>query len=178
MKNNKTKIIVDTNVFIYGTVLQKSYKEASDTINILLDLLEKDIIELVFSQETVGELVYVLKNIVKHKVRDVTKRKIYMCQVIMLFYEGYSVNTVNTVAPTCKDPNDNMFLKCAIESNTKYLISDDIKSDMGKVVLPNTMVLTAKEFIDEYNRLNQAQAESAVAINTEEDKNIKDENNE
>jgi putative PIN family toxin of toxin-antitoxin system len=176
MKNSKIKIVIDTNVFIHGIVLQKSYKEDSDVINILLDLLEKDIIELVFSQDTIGELVYVLKNIVKHKVKNISKRKMYMYQVIMLFFEGYSVNTVKTIAPTCNDVNDNMFLECAVESKAKYLISDDLKSRMGKVKLPNTMVLTAKEFIDKYNKINQAEEESAVAI--EDDIDNKDENNE
>lgn len=162
MQNNKTKIVVDTNVFIRGIILQDSYEDDSNAIDILSNLLENNKIELVFSQDTIGELIYMVKNIVKHKFTNPQKREIYMNQMVILFLEGYSINTSHTVAPRCSDPNDNMFLKCAVQSQAKYIISDDLKSKMQDIDLGSTEVLTSEEFIDEYNK-NKENAKGEIA---------------
>lgn len=111
MRNSKVKVVVDTNVFIYGTIPSILNKYDSDTIDILSRLLNMDKIELVFSQDTIGELIYITKNIVKHCIKDINKQELYMCKIVLLFLEGYSVNVSHTKAPRCSDPNDNMFLK-------------------------------------------------------------------
>lgn len=174
MQNNKIKIVIDTNVFIYGTIPQLLIKEDNQTINIIENLLETDTIELVFSQDTIGELIYIFKNIIKHCVNDIIERESYMHKIMILFLNGYSINTTHTIAPRCADPNDNMFLKCAIGSNATYLISDDLKSHMKDANLNDTKVLTAKEFVDIYNNGNvQADDESETAVDETTDKNDK-----
>lgn len=162
MRNNKVKIVIDTNVFINGLIFPFEYKYDKDIINILFNLIDEEKIELVFSQDTIGELVYIFKNKVKHYIAK-EEWEMYMCQIIIIFLRAYSVNTTYTKTPRCIDPNDNMFLKCAKQSYAKYLISNDLKSKMSKVKSPYTTVLTSKEFLNIYNRINQqSKDESAV----------------
>lgn len=158
MNSNKVKIIIDTNVFVNNFIFPKT--NVLKVFEILSNLFLDSKIELVFSQETCGELFYVIKDKVNHYVKKKNRGKIII-NIALLFLNSCTVNTSRTIAPKCKDPNDNMFLKCAVKSKAKYLISDDLKSKMGEISLPDTIVLTAEEFIDEYNKANQSEQEIA-----------------
>jgi len=56
------------------------------------------------------------------------------------------VNTSNTISPEINDKYDDMFLKCAIEGNAEYLISDDLNSGMHDVEGLGFKILNAKDF--------------------------------
>lgn len=68
--------------------------------------------------------------------------------VMELFYYCTSVNTMNTSSPNIFDKYDDMFLKCAIEGNADYLVSDDFKSGMHVVNNINFTVVSSDKFIE------------------------------
>ncbi|MGG7149693.1 putative toxin-antitoxin system toxin component, PIN family [Clostridium neonatale] len=137
----KLKLVIDTNIFIRGIFLQKTYFHCVT----LLELLENENIELVFSQDTIGELLYVIKNFAKHTSYSYDEQLETLYNVSKIFYDSNSVNTVETVAPKCSDMFDDMFLKCYIQGNADYIITDDFKSEMDKI--SNIKVLESKKFI-------------------------------
>jgi putative PIN family toxin of toxin-antitoxin system len=162
MRNNKIKIVVDTNVFINGLIFSSENKDDENVINILFNLIDTDVVELVFSQDTIGELVYIYKNKLIHYV-DIKKWEKHMYRIMMIFLYSYSVNTTHTRILKCKDPTDNIFLKCAKQSYAKYLISNDLRSKMSKVKSPYTRVLTSKEFLNIYHKINQQSKDESAS---------------
>ena len=64
------------------------------------------------------------------------------------FYYSTSVNTINTITPEINDKYDDMFLKCAIEGNADYLVSDDFNSGMHVVENIGFKVVSSDKFIE------------------------------
>ena len=148
MRNNKLKIVVDTNIFINGMIFSDKNKDCDDLILKIYDMIEiNKIAELVFSQDTIGELIYVMKNMVKHNIDSTEKQLEFLHAILDLIYISYTVNTSNTkLKVECLDPTDNMFLKCAVQSKANYIISNDIKSGLHKIK-DKFKVVTADEFV-------------------------------
>ena len=139
---NKLRLIVDTNIFINGTFFPKAHIHCKD----ILDLIKTNNYDLAFSQETIGELMYVVKNFLKFDRTLNYKDKLkVLCDISTLFYESISVNTENTIAEKCDDSHDDMFIKCFVESDADYIITQDFNAGMHKV--KNINVLSSKEFI-------------------------------
>jgi putative PIN family toxin of toxin-antitoxin system len=165
MRNNKTKMVIDTNVFVNSMIFPYEYTDDTDTLDLLLTLIGNDKIELVFSQDTIGELLYIMKNKIKHYINK-EKHLSYMNKLMTIFYYSYSVNTENTNAPKCQDAKDDMFLKCVIQSHASYLISNDFKSGMSVVQGLNCKVLSSNQFVELYNN-NQLED---IAVEQDDDK--------
>lgn len=142
MAKGKNKVIIDTNIFIYGW-----FSEDSNCIKIL-DMISDRKIQLLFSQETIGELVYVTKNFVRHNIPDKSDQIEMLKDLMMLFYYGTSVNTIGATINSINDEYDEMFLKCAIKGKADYLISNDFKSGMHEY--KGIKVVSSKQFVDEF----------------------------
>ena len=141
---SKLKVVLDTNIFIKAWF-------SSDDNNVcskIMDLIDDRKIQLLFAQDTIGELVYLVKNFARHNITDVNDRLAILHGVIELFYYCTSVNTMNTSSPNIFDKYDEMFLKCAIEGNADYLVSDDFKSGMHVVDNINFTVVSSDKFIE------------------------------
>lgn len=151
MRNNKVKIVVDTNAFVNSMIFPDEYVNDSNTLDSLLELMGNNKIELAFSQDTIGELLYIIKNKITHYIKK-DKQIEYMCKIASLFFYSYSVNTSNTIAPKCKDERDNMFLQCAIESRATYLISNDLKSGMHLIENLKYEVINCQKFVELYDK--------------------------
>lgn len=170
------RVVVDTNIFINNFVFFKKYKYDVKAYNILMNLMAKGKIDFVFSQDTIGELFYMMKNAINYHLKR-NKRASRICKIALLFLNSYSVNTENMKKDPkyknlkCSDPKDDMFLQCVVKSNAKYLISDDLKSKMKNVNLEGTEVLTAKEFVDKYDAKDEENAKDEAAVT---EKNIED----
>jgi predicted nucleic acid-binding protein len=87
MPEEKIKVVVDTNVFIHGM----SHRNINSVK--ILKLIEQRRLELFFSQETIGELVWIMKNFVRHNIDDRKTRITVLQNLMTLFYYGKSVNT-------------------------------------------------------------------------------------
>jgi putative PIN family toxin of toxin-antitoxin system len=114
-------------------------------LDIVINLIGKDEAEIVFSQDTVGELMYVMKNKITHYINEDDQLE-FMNAISSLFFYSYTVNTECTkISETIKDKNDVMFLKCAKQSRANYIVSDDFKSGMHDV--KTVKVVGSKDFV-------------------------------
>lgn len=149
---NKLKVVIDTNVFIYGWFGDNEFCDK------ILDLIDNRKLQLLFAQDTIGELIYVTKNFVRHNLKNVSDRLNALQAITVLFYYGTSVNTMKTDYQKSSDSYDDMFLKCAIQGEADYLISDDIESGMhsNDIKKLGVKVVTSEEFIKIYEESTEA----------------------
>ena len=145
---NKLKVVIDTNIFIYGWFSDNIYCDK------ILSLIDDRKLQLLFAQDTIGELVYITKNFARHNLKT-NEEKIAALNIIMvLFYYATSVNTSNMQCSFSKDNTDAMFLKCAIKGEADYFITDDFKHGMhdnDKII--DIQVISSEEFIRIYEEI-------------------------
>jgi len=144
---NKLSVVVDTNVFL------DSWLDDDKNCNNILDLILNRKLNLLFSQDTIGELIYITK---KYAIKNMSSEKpriALLKLVIEMFYWSKSIDTSKTECPKINDPYDEMFLKTAIEGKANYLISEDRKSGMHKVELEGIRIVSSEEFVSMYERL-------------------------
>lgn len=141
---NKPRVVIDTNVFIDGLL---GIKNSSEQI---MDMFRKIEFTLLFSQDTIGEFVYVAKIISKKAIKDIEKRMEFLNLVMYIFYHSQSINTIDQkvkLTVRCKDERDDMFLDCAFYGRANYLITDDIRSGLHEIELAGLTILTSDEFV-------------------------------
>lgn len=156
--NGKLRIVMDTNVFL------DAWFEDEDWCEKVNSIIDSRRLQLLFSQDTIGELIYVAKtHAIKIMNRD-TIRIILMHKTADLFFYGTSVNTKDTKCIKLIDSDDEMFLKCAIEGNAEYIITSNIKhfgnaknisNRKGRIV----KIVRPAEFISMFNDINKAVGE-------------------
>ena len=142
MKDNKYRVVIDTNIFIYGWF---GDHPACDKI---LDLVDNREIQLLFSQETIGELVYITKNFAQHNLQSSSDQIAALQLIMILFHHGLSVNTLYVDSPSLHDPQDEKFLKCALKGKADFLITDDFKHGMKDI--GSIKIVSSDEFIRIY----------------------------
>jgi len=129
------KIVLDTNVFISGIFFSgppaqilKTWKEQKIQIVLSKEILDE-------YQRVAGEL--------SAKFPSVDIEPI----IELLTIYGEVVETAGISVTVCEDPDDNMFLECAIASNSKIIISGD--NHLLKISgYQGIDVLKPREFID------------------------------
>ncbi|MFS0765934.1 putative toxin-antitoxin system toxin component, PIN family [Peribacillus phoenicis] len=143
------KTVIDTNVFIKAWFFNDS--ECQE----ILDLVKNRKIYLAFSQDSIGELMYVTKNFARQYLSSDKKKQIALIEgVAKLFLYGSSVNTVGMEdIPEVKDKTDLMFVHCAIGyKDSDFLISNDFKSGMFDVDSTYSFrVISSSEFLEFLN---------------------------
>lgn len=97
MKINKIKAVVDTNVFIGGLFRDQ------ESANMILEMIEDNRIQLYFSQQTIGELIYLIKNFARHNIDNIDEQIELLHSVVELFYYSMSINTLDVDCPKTKD---------------------------------------------------------------------------
>lgn len=145
MKNNKLKVVIDTNIFIKGW-----FFDSNPYCNKIMDLIDQRILQLLFAQDTIGELIYISKNFARYNIDNVQQRIMFLHQIGTLFYYSTSVNTIDTQVKPSDDPYDDMFLKCAIEGEADCIISDDFKHGLHKRQDLKFKVLNSEDFVKYY----------------------------
>lgn len=163
---NKPKVVIDTNIFI------RSWFDDYKSCDKILTLIDDRKLKLLFSQDTIGELVYVTKNFARYNISNIQDRVQVLQSIMELFYYGISINTLNSEHAKLNDIYDDMFLECAIEGDADYLISDDFKSGMHYVDGLNLKVLSSEEFIQVFNNkveyILPVELTEKVLLNSEE----------
>ena len=142
MVKNKLTVVIDTNVFIYG--MNNITHSASSKV---LELIKNKRINVIFSQDTFGELIYVMKHWSRRSLDNKKERLELLYGLVDLFYNSLSYDTTQTICPTCNDIYDNMLLRCATEGNADYLITQDFNSGMLELEDFGFKVVTAYEFM-------------------------------
>lgn len=138
---NKPKVVIDTNIFINGWFFD------NDSAIKVLNLIDKRKLQLLFGQDTIGELFYVTKNFARKHIKETRDVIKFLNGIIPLFYYSTSVNTMEVKCPTTKDKYDNMFIRCAVQGKADYLVTDDFKSGMHKIKGLDFKVLSSRDFV-------------------------------
>lgn len=124
----KIRAVIDTNIFINSWFSNKYF-----FCDAVMDLVNNNKITLLFSQETIGELFYVIKNAVAFLIDDKHERYDYLHDLSDIFLDAISVNTLETECPALNDVFDEMFLKTAIKGEADFLVSNDFRSGIHAV---------------------------------------------
>ena len=138
----KLRLVIDTNVFIKKFFFESKYYHCKTLLDVITN---NENIDLIFTQDTIGELFYVAKLMININNIKYEDGLIIMNKISKIFYDSIIVNTRDTIAPKCEDMFDDMFLKCYVESQADYIITDDFKSGMNKI--SSIKVLESKDFI-------------------------------
>ncbi|WP_241735429.1 PIN domain-containing protein, partial [Anoxybacillus flavithermus] len=79
---------LDTNIFI------AAWFEESTECEKILELVKNRKIRLLFAQDTIGELIYLVKNFARYNIDDVSERILLLKWIVELFYYSLSITTV------------------------------------------------------------------------------------
>ena len=69
-----------------------------------------------------------------------------------LFYHSASVNASKIDDDSSIDPEDRMFMECAIKGNVDYFITDDFKHGLHGIEGYTFLVLSSAEFVKLYKK--------------------------
>jgi putative PIN family toxin of toxin-antitoxin system len=107
------KVVIDTNVFISSFFGGNPKK--------IIDLWKKGEIKLCLSREIVDEYVEVLKRLGLQNENELQ-------ELLNIFSEGHNI-IFSATTPSLKiieqDPDDNMFIECAVALGCSHIISGD-----------------------------------------------------
>lgn len=131
------KIVLDTNVLVSG-IFWGGVPER------ILELAITGDITLYASEVILDEYFRIIDKIGK-------KDKELASQWKMLLIKTIKIISHDIKLEICRDPNDNMFLECAVAAKAKFLVSGDDDLLTLKVI-ERTTILTAKEFITKTKR--------------------------
>lgn len=138
--NIKPRIVIDTNVLIDDLLDEK--RSSQEIMNLFYQIK----ITLLFSQETIGELVYVMESMARRNIRKISDRIKFLNNIMYIFYHSQSINTVNVnkqLNVKCNDPNDDMFLECAYYGKADFLITNDKASGMYLLDIGKTKIVSS-----------------------------------
>ncbi len=134
------KVVIDTNVFISSFFGGNPKK--------IIDLWKKGKIKLCLSRKIVDEYIEVLKRLGLQNESELQ-------ELLNIFSQGHNI-IFSALTPTLKiieqDPDDNMFIECAVALECSHIISGDkhlksLKNYMGiKIINP-------KEFLIQFQNI-------------------------
>jgi probable toxin-antitoxin system toxin component, PIN family len=133
------KVVLDTNVLVSGLLWE-------GIPNRLLTLIKQGKVTLHLSLEIVEELEAVLKrNKFSGRIQELETNVDELLFSLLVLAEIYSVGSA--VDMIKEDPDDNMFLTCALYSGAEYIVSGD-KHLLGLGSYRGVKILSPKEFLD------------------------------
>lgn len=131
------KVIIDTNVFISGIFFTgPSYQ--------ILQTWRKNIIKIVLSPEILEEYQRVSEELIE-RFPNVDLVPIFN----MILSRSKMVSVKKLSRQICDDPDDDKFIACAIDTNTKLIISGD-KHLLKVSGFQGISVVKPKMFVDKY----------------------------
>ncbi|WP_144524712.1 putative toxin-antitoxin system toxin component, PIN family [Bacillus sp. DE0042] len=146
--NKKVKVVLDTNVFIQALFFQNPSPVK------IIKLVQAREIELVFSQDTMGELMYVIKSFVENRISDAKKQETVFLGIAKLIFFSETVNIAGMGdIPEIVDKEDLMFMNTAIASDADYLVTTDFRSGLNTVSGIACNVLTPYQFMEIIDKL-------------------------
>jgi len=126
------RLVIDTCVFVEGI-----FKEDANPSKLLLESLDQLDARLVFSQNMIGELMYILKRSCNHFGFDEEETSEILFLATSWFRIGKSTNTrkieQDKKRPKSLDKDDQMFIDAAYSSKASHIITLDKKSGILKL---------------------------------------------
>ncbi len=129
-------VVVDTNVLVSALLGKK--------LRVLLERLKEDKFELLFSEETLAELIAVLQ--LPRFEKYLSQDDIEQFRQLLSFHSRLEKPSEKIEA--CRDPKDNKFLESAVTVRVDYIVTGD--QDL-LVLNPfrNISIITADQFMKE-----------------------------
>ncbi|MED1923865.1 MULTISPECIES: putative toxin-antitoxin system toxin component, PIN family [Bacillus] len=139
------RIVADTCVFV-----ESIFGLDGNASEIFFSSLEHKDARLVFSRETIGELMYILKRECNNLRLDEALTSEVLNNASRMFQLGKSVNTKHLKVPTqqIKDPDDQMFVDTAYVADATHLVTLDKKSGMLSLSNVPFTCCTPTEYIE------------------------------
>lgn len=142
----KYKIIVDTNVFVHYF-----FDDEDEASSYIIDHID-DYGRFLFSHNTIGELLYILKKISNDNHFSYEDIESILHSAVDMFLYGKSESTSKKMIdkdslPQINDPDDQMFIELAYAGNADYIISYDKRSGLFNLENVPFTCYTPKEFI-------------------------------
>lgn len=137
-------VVLDTNVIIDG--LTGNRLDCDKIIDYFNDRKYRTL----FSQETIGELIYVSKIVANKEFNDMETKQFFLHYMSNLFFFSKSVYTLDVKGKLpiyCNDIYDDMFLECALAGNADFLVTNDYKSGLHSIDDYNFKIINSKEFL-------------------------------
>jgi putative PIN family toxin of toxin-antitoxin system len=134
------KVVIDTNVFISSFFGGNPKK--------IIDLWKKGEIKLCLSREIVDEYVEVLRRLGLQNENELQ-------ELLNIFSEGHNI-IFSATTPSLKiieqDPDDNMFIECAVALGCSHIISGDKHLQQVKNYI-RIKIVNPKEFIIQFQTI-------------------------
>ena len=142
------KITLDTNI-----IFQAIYSNQGASHQIL-KMIRKEKLKLALSIPVFKEYCTVLS---RPSTLEQTRLNIKQINSVLDFlaYAGYYAKIYFLLRPNLRDENDNIFLELAFASNSKYLITCNIKHfQQSNLIFDDFQIITPGDFLKERGELN------------------------
>jgi putative PIN family toxin of toxin-antitoxin system len=133
------RVVLDTNVLISAIISSKGSPAK------ILDLWREGAFDLVFSEETLQELINVLSRGKMLRITGINEDELNRL-VSYLRNSSIVVDSSEDIAIAIEDPDDTKFISCAVQAGAKYIVSGDHHLlDVEK--FEGTAIVTPAEFL-------------------------------
>jgi putative PIN family toxin of toxin-antitoxin system len=135
-ETEKIKLVIDTNVFI------SSFFNKEGNPKKIIDLWKTGQIILCISEKILEEYIEVLIRLGLEREKELT-------EIIHLFRKSINISCIpvkEEIKIITEDPEDNMFLECAIANDADYIISGD-KHLLALESYKNAMIMSPASFL-------------------------------
>ncbi len=112
------RVVLDTNVLISAIISSKGSPAK------ILDLWREGAFDLVFSEETLQELINVLSRGKMLRITGINEDELNRL-VSYLRNSSIVVDSSEDIAIAIEDPDDTKFISCAVQAGAKYIVSGD-----------------------------------------------------
>lgn len=112
------RVVLDTNVLISAIISSKGSPAK------ILDLWREGAFDLVFSEETLQELINVLSRGKMLRITGINEDELNRL-VSYLRNSSIVVDSSEDISIAIEDPDDTKFISCAVQAGAKYIVSGD-----------------------------------------------------
>jgi len=133
------RVVLDTNVLISAIISSKGSPAK------ILDLWRQGAFDLVFSEETLKELINVLSRPKLLRITGINEDELNRL-LSYLRSSSIVVDSSEDISIAIEDPDDTKFISCALQAGAKYIVSGDHHLlDVEK--FERTAIVTPAEFL-------------------------------
>ncbi len=130
------RIVVDTNVAISGLFFGGNPRR-------IVESIADGQIDAYATAEIMDEYMGIVDSMIERKQGKLNQ------SILSPFFSSMNIIESGTRIEVCRDPDDDKFIECAVDSKSIYIVSGDKDLlDIGKY--GDVEIITAKEFCEKY----------------------------
>ena len=130
------KIIVDTNVVISGTFFKGKPRD-------IIIAIANNLFDVYASPEIIAEYKEIMDEMIERKQGTIDRN------VLNYFISKLNIIETKSDVKICRDPDDNKFINCALDSKSLYIVSGD-KDLLSIGKYKDIEIITVFEFCEKY----------------------------